>query len=43
MHIEDQGKIWIIRSIVGGLAMMSEKNKPRGLRRYINIKFLTAE
>ena len=42
MHIEDQGKTWIIRSIVNNLVMISEKGKPKALRRYIKLQHLEA-
>jgi hypothetical protein len=42
MHIEDQGKTWIIRSIVNNLVMISEKGKPKGLRRYIKLQHIEA-
>ena len=42
MHIEDQGKIWIIRSIVNNLVMISEKGKPKALRRYIKLQHIEA-
>jgi hypothetical protein len=42
MRIEDQGKTWIIRSIVGGLVMISEKGKPKALRRYVKLQHLEA-
>ena len=40
MHIEDQGKIWIVRSIANNLVMISEKNKPKEMRRYIKLQNL---
>jgi len=38
MHIEYLDKIWIIRSIVNNLVMITEKGKPKGTRCYINVK-----
>ena len=37
MKVEDGGKIWIIRSIANGLVMISEKGRPRSMRRYIKL------
>ena len=42
MHIEDGGKIWIVRSVVNNLVMISEKNKPKEMRRYIKLQSIEA-